>query len=77
MLARRREPLRFCVDWSEQRHHLAGGLGAALFEAMVAAGWVRRTPHRRAVEVTAAGERGLRERLGVEPVLPQPRRLAV
>jgi hypothetical protein len=22
--------IRYCVDWTEQRHHLAGSLGAAL-----------------------------------------------
>ncbi|WP_199195659.1 hypothetical protein [Nocardia sp. MDA0666] len=26
----RRPAIRYCVDWSEHRHHLAGGLGAAL-----------------------------------------------
>jgi DNA-binding transcriptional ArsR family regulator len=47
--------LRFCVDWSEQRHHLAGGLGAALLARMQHAGWLRRLPTRRAVELTPSG----------------------
>ena len=51
----RRPLLRFCVDWSEQRHHLAGGLGAALLARMLLAGWVRRLPTHRAVELTATG----------------------
>ena len=51
----RRPLLRFCVDWSEQRHHLAGGLGAALLARMQQAGWLRRLPTRRAVELTPTG----------------------
>lgn len=62
----RRPLLRFCVDWSEQRHHLAGGLGAGLLSAMVAADWVRRAPSRRAVELTEDGARALRSVLGIE-----------
>ncbi|HEU5008930.1 MAG TPA: winged helix-turn-helix domain-containing protein [Jatrophihabitantaceae bacterium] len=65
VLASRREPLRFCVDWSEQQHHLAGGLGAALLAALVEADWVRPTGHR-AVQLTDAGRDGLRARLGVD-----------
>ena len=38
----RRPLLRFCVDWSEQRHHLAGALGAGVLGRMLAADWVRR-----------------------------------
>ncbi|MGH8962217.1 MAG: ArsR/SmtB family transcription factor [Jatrophihabitantaceae bacterium] len=62
----RRPLLRFCVDWSEQRHHLAGALGAAVLASMDSAGWVRRTPSRRAVELTAIGASQLRTRLGVD-----------
>ncbi|HET6938164.1 MAG TPA: winged helix-turn-helix domain-containing protein [Nocardioides sp.] len=55
--------LRFCLDWSEQRHHLAGRLGAAVLDAFLEREWVvRRTGHR-AVTVTDAGEAALR-RLG-------------
>jgi DNA-binding transcriptional ArsR family regulator len=64
VLAGRREPLRFCVDWSEQQHHLAGGLGAALLTALITADWVRPTA-RRAVQLTDAGRDGLRDRLGI------------
>jgi DNA-binding transcriptional ArsR family regulator len=61
----RRPVLRFCVDWSEQRHHLAGGLGAALLTRMRAAGWVRALPSARAVDITAAGRTVLADVLGV------------
>ncbi|MEO8888203.1 MAG: winged helix-turn-helix domain-containing protein [Jatrophihabitantaceae bacterium] len=61
----RRPMLRFCVDWSEQRHHLAGGLGAELLRAMVAADWVRRSTSRRAVELTEDGSIALHAHLGI------------
>ena len=32
-LAGPRAPIRYCVDWSEQAHHLSGALGAALATA--------------------------------------------
>jgi DNA-binding transcriptional ArsR family regulator len=62
----RRPLLRFCLDWTEQRHHLAGRLGADLLDAFVNAGWVTRAPGNRAVKVTPAGATALRERLGIE-----------
>ena len=55
----RRPVLRFCVDWTEQRHHLAGALGAVLLDGMRGNGWLHPLPSRRAIELTAAGERGL------------------
>jgi DNA-binding transcriptional ArsR family regulator len=51
--------LRFCLDWSEQRHHLAGRLGAALLDSFLDQGWVRRRPGHRAVTVTDDGEAAL------------------
>jgi hypothetical protein len=62
----RRPVLRFCVDWSEQRHHLAGALGAAVLSQLHTAGWVRSLPAPRAVELTPAGRERLGEILGVE-----------
>ncbi|WP_320671604.1 ArsR/SmtB family transcription factor [Patulibacter defluvii] len=51
--------LRYCVDWSEQRHHLAGPVGRALADRLFERGWLRRTPAGRAVQVSDAGRRGL------------------
>ncbi len=34
---RRPRPVRCCLDWSEQRHHLPGPLGAAM--AVFGVGW--------------------------------------
>jgi hypothetical protein len=59
--------LRFCVDWSEQRHHLAGALGAALLTSAESAGWVARRPSGRAVDLTPAGADALAGALGVQP----------
>ncbi|QWF76996.1 hypothetical protein HUW46_00376 [Amycolatopsis sp. CA-230715] len=65
--AARRPPLKFCLDWSEQRHHLAGGLGAALADAVRHAGWVqRRQEGHRALRVTEDGARRFKDLLGVE-----------
>ncbi|MGH7697682.1 MAG: ArsR/SmtB family transcription factor [Candidatus Dormibacteria bacterium] len=58
--------IRYCVDWSEQRHHLAGALGAALLVRLTELGWLRRSPTSRAVHVTDAGRCGLATSFGVE-----------
>lgn len=53
---RSRRPLcRACLDWSVRRSHLAGSLGAAMFDHIVARGWVRRLPGSRAVRFTPPG----------------------
>ncbi|HWF15074.1 MAG TPA: helix-turn-helix domain-containing protein, partial [Acidimicrobiales bacterium] len=62
----RRPLVRYCVDWSEQRPHLSGWLGAALLNRFVDLGWVTRTD-RRVVRVNASGRSGLPEQLGVDP----------
>lgn len=65
-LRRRPRPLiRYCVDWSEQRHHLAGALGAALARRLFDLAWIERTAHSRAVKVTAAGASGLQATFGL------------
>ena len=61
----RRVLIRHCVDWSEQRPHLAGSLGAALLLRLLDLGWVRRAPANRALQVTTSGLVGLRAQLGV------------
>jgi DNA-binding transcriptional ArsR family regulator len=65
-LPRRRPLVRYCVDWSEQRHHLSGALGAALAERMFELGWIRRARRSRAVHIDDEGYAGLRETFGVE-----------
>lgn len=64
-LPARRPLIRYCVDWSEQRHHLAGALGAALADRLFGLRWIRRADRGRAVFVTKAGAAGLRETFGL------------
>ena len=40
-LRARRPLIRYCLDWTEQRHHLAGALGAALAGRLFELDWVR------------------------------------
>ncbi|MGE0657939.1 MAG: ArsR/SmtB family transcription factor [Reyranellaceae bacterium] len=55
-LARTRRPLcRTCLDWSERRSHLAGALGAAILERLVALGWARREPDSRVIAFSRSG----------------------
>jgi DNA-binding transcriptional ArsR family regulator len=66
-LAGQQRPLvRYCVDWSEQRHHLAGSLGAAIADRMFELGWVSRRRDTRAVRVSDEGRDGLMETFGLE-----------
>jgi DNA-binding transcriptional ArsR family regulator len=57
-LARAKRPLcRTCLDWSERRPHLAGGLGAGLLDRIFALGWAERIEGGRTVKFTPRGER--------------------
>lgn len=47
----RRPLIRICMDWSEQRHHLAGGLGEAILTRLLDLGWVTRPTGRRDLRV--------------------------
>lgn len=53
--------LRFCMDWTEQQHHLAGGLGAAVLGAFLERGWVQRRAQPRELTVTEAGLQAVTE----------------
>jgi len=55
----RRPVCRVCLDWSERRSHLAGGLGAALLTRCLDRGWVRRAPTGRHLQITPDGDRAL------------------
>jgi DNA-binding transcriptional ArsR family regulator len=61
----RRRTVRYCVDWTEQRHHLAGGLGKGLLARLTELDWIRASPGDRAVTITPAGRDGLNEVFGV------------
>jgi DNA-binding transcriptional ArsR family regulator len=52
-------PLRYCVDWTEQRHHLSGAVGRALASRLAELRWIRRAPRSRAVQITDLGRQGM------------------
>jgi DNA-binding transcriptional ArsR family regulator len=52
---------RPCLDWSERRNHLAGAIGSALLDKMLAEDWLRRTSHSRAIVITAKGKKRIEE----------------
>ena len=62
----RSDALRYCVDWSEQRHHLSGATGRAFAARLLDLRWIRRADKGRAVFVTDLGRRELSATLGVE-----------
>ncbi len=65
-LLRRRSPFaRPCVDWSEQRPHLAGRLAAFLLDRFFQDGWIARIAETRAVRLTARGQRELDRQYGL------------
>lgn len=62
----KRPLVRYCIDWTEQRHHLSGALGRAVLDRVLSAGWVKRTPRGRAVTVTAAGRAALADMFDID-----------
>jgi DNA-binding transcriptional ArsR family regulator len=63
--SRRRPAIRYCVDWGENRHHLAGALGAAVATRLFELGWLRRGRARRLVTLTDEGSAGLHRTFGL------------
>jgi hypothetical protein len=61
----RRPLIRYCVDWTETRHHLAGQLGRALRDYILEAGWVEQRPDSRALRITPDGAAGIEETFGL------------
>ncbi len=61
----RRAFCRPCLDWSEQRPHLAGRVGASIAGLAFERGWIRRRPQGRSVEITGEGIAAFRKSFGV------------
>lgn len=55
---------RACLDWSQRRQHLAGRLGKAVLERVLAQNWARRMPDSRVISFTPEGERRFEVWLG-------------
>jgi len=62
----RRNFCRPWLDWSERRYQLAGHVGAEICRCCLERGWLMRQRGSRAILLTPAGRRGLREVFGVE-----------
>lgn len=60
--AARRPLCKPCLDWSQRRRHLAGSLGAALLDQMIAKKWLKRGQGR-VLHFTRAGEAAWRRLL--------------
>jgi DNA-binding transcriptional ArsR family regulator len=63
--ARAGDVARCCLDWTEQRHHVAGALGRDLMSRVLELGWVSCDARTRALHLTDAGRVELPLRLGV------------
>ena len=57
---------RPCLDWSERRPHIAGALGAAIYQHSLKEGWVRRRPDSRTVIITPIGRAAFQNIFGAE-----------
>ena len=64
ILRRKKRALaRQCLGWSERQHHIAGSLGAALFDALLSGKWIGKTGTPRVVRVTLEGRKKLSQLL--------------
>ena len=63
--SRRRIFCRPCLDWTERRPHLGGAVGAVLAKRCFDLGWLQRIRDSRALTITPAGARGLRDAFGL------------
>ena len=57
---------RPCLDWSERRLHIAGGLGALICAHCIEQGWLLRNAGSRALRFSDPGARAFRDWMGTE-----------
>ncbi|MCJ8341193.1 MAG: ArsR family transcriptional regulator [Pseudomonadales bacterium] len=55
----RRQFARACCDWTENKNHLGGALGAALMGSLQNRQWIRKNPDYREIFITKKGKQGL------------------
>jgi DNA-binding transcriptional ArsR family regulator len=63
---KRRAFARSCLDWSERKPHLAGALGAAVLERLLARKWILRVRDSRTVKVTDLGRQHFKNEFGLD-----------
>lgn len=63
--ARAGDSARACLDWTEQRHHVAGQLGKTLLQRLLELDWLQRSPSTRALQLTDDGRAALSRELGI------------
>ncbi|KJF17301.1 helix-turn-helix domain protein [Acidithrix ferrooxidans] len=66
----RRPLVLYCLDWSEQRPHLGGRLGAALLNRFIVLGWMIQAD-RRVIRITKDGQTGLCQEFAIDTVALQ------
>jgi predicted transcriptional regulator len=57
---------RKCLDWSENKHHIAGSLGAAIQKELLNRGLIRKKKESRSIVLTPSGEEQLEIIFGVK-----------
>ncbi|MGV9665636.1 ArsR/SmtB family transcription factor [Nocardia niigatensis] len=62
----RRPLVKVCLDWSERRHHLAGGLGALILRRMRDHHWCAPGTTPRAMIFTPSGWQALHRTIGID-----------
>jgi hypothetical protein len=68
----RRPTVRCCLDWTERRHHLGGGLGAAVLDLALRKQWLTRRHDQRVLRITATGRAALQQHFGFGSSPPRP-----
>jgi DNA-binding transcriptional ArsR family regulator len=66
LLSARRRVACACLDWSERRPHVGGGVGAALLRSALQHKWVLKDLDSRVLRVTKRGEREFLGRFGLQ-----------
>ncbi|EPJ49345.1 MAG: hypothetical protein OFPI_25180 [Osedax symbiont Rs2] len=61
----RRQFARACCDWTENKNHLGGALGAALMSRLSDKQWISKNADYREIFITAKGKQGLADCLGL------------
>jgi hypothetical protein len=63
---KRRVFAQSCLDWSERKPHIAGALGAAVLERLLALKWILRVRGARTVKVTDLGRHHFKNEFGFD-----------